>query len=226
MSRVEDDEGSGAAPTEPDSTAEEAAADRRDARRRNLVEWAVVVAGALVVAVLIKTFLVQAFYIPSQSMEPTLEVGDRVLVNKLTYKLRDPRRRDLVVFHRPEGGATTVESCDGQQITIPPDVAGAGVVDDLIKRVIAVPGETVEQRDGVVLVNGQPIDEPYLADGTRTPAFSFGTQCIRVPPGRVFVLGDNRPDSVASNRFGPIDDDSIVGRAFVRVFPLGSISTL
>lgn len=200
-------------------------ARRRSNSRRNAIEWVVVVAGALLVAIIIKTFLFQAFYIPSVSMEPTLKVGDRVLVNKLSYKLHGVHRSDIVVFERPSSDPQTVEGCDGKSVTITPQ-KNTEEVHDLIKRVVAVGGETVESRGGRIYVNGNLLDEPYLASNTTTPAFeaaAYPTQCIRVPKGDVFVLGDNRLNSAASNRFGPIPESLIVGRAFVRVWPLGSI---
>ena len=213
---------------EEDSDAEESGgrrARRHRNARRNAIEWVIVVVGALIVAVVIKTFLFQAFYIPSVSMEPTLKVGDRVLVNKLSYKLHDVHHGDIVVFERPSTNPQVVESCDGKQVTITPQ-KNTEEVHDLIKRVIAVSGETIEVRNGKVFVNGTQIDEPYLASGTTTPPFeasAFPTQCIRVPKDDVFVLGDNRTNSAASNRFGPIPESLIVGRAFVRVWPIGSI---
>jgi signal peptidase I len=203
-------------------------ARRRLHARRNAIEWVVVVAGALLVAVVIKSFLFQAFYIPSVSMEPTLKVGDRVLVNKLSYKLHDVHRADIVVFERPPTDPQTVEGCDGTPVTITPQKS-TEEVHDLIKRVVAVGGETVESRGGRVFVNGLPLPEPYLAAGTTTPAFessAFPSQCIRVPKGDVFVLGDNRNNSAASNRFGPISENLIVGRAFIRVWPLSSVGGL
>jgi signal peptidase I len=178
-------------------------ARRKRSSRRNTVEWAVVVVGAIIVAVVLRWLVVQAFYIPSASMEPTLEIGDRVLVNKLAYRFGEPERGDIVVFERPPNSAS-------------------GVVDDLIKRVVGLPGETIEAHDDVVFVNGQPLDEPWLPEGTVTPEF----QPFEIGEGEVFVLGDNRPNSEASNRFGPIDDDLIVGRAFVRIWPLSRISGL
>ena len=213
---------------EEDSDAEESGgrrARRHRNARRNAIEWVIVVAGALIVAVVIKTFLFQAFYIPSVSMEPTLKVGDRVLVNKLSYKLHDVHHSDIVVFERPSTDPQVVESCDGKQVTITP-LKNTEEVHDLIKRVIAVGGETIEVKGGNVFVNGKQIDEPYLAAGTKTPPFeqsAYPAQCIRVPKDEVFVLGDNRMNSAASNRFGPIPESLIVGRAFVRVWPLGSI---
>ena len=116
---------------------------------RNVVEWVAIVVGALAVALLVKTFLIQAFFIPSLSMYPTLDEGDRVLVNKLSYKLHDVHRGDLVVFERPEGQPESD-------------------IKDLIKRVIGLPGDTIETRDGVVYVNDRALEEPYLADGTVT----------------------------------------------------------
>jgi signal peptidase I len=198
-------------------------ARRRQNTRRNTIEWVVVVAGALVVAVIIKTFLFQAFYIPSPSMEPTLKVGDRVLVNKLSYKLHSVHRSDIVVFERPSTAPQTVEGCDGNPVVITPP-NNSEEVHDLIKRVIALGGETVESRGGRIYVNGKALDESYLPVNVLTPSFdTFSSQCIRVPKGDVFVLGDNRTNSSASNKFGPIPESLIVGRAFVRVWPLGSI---
>jgi signal peptidase I len=177
--------------------------DRRRSRQRNLIEWAIVVVGALLVAFLVKTFLVQAFYIPSQSMEPTLNIGDRVLVNKLSYDIHDVNRGDIIVFERPPS-------------------AGPGDVEDLIKRVVALPGETVEARDGQVFVDEAALDEPYLPEGVTTPDFD----AVDVPADHVFVLGDNRGNSQASNAFGPIHEDLIIGRAFVRVWPVTDLGGL
>ncbi len=176
-------------------------------RARSIVEWVAVVVGALVVALVVKTFLFQAFYIPSASMEPTLQKGDRVLVNKLSYDAHDVRRGDVVVFE------------------IPPESVGPDGIKDLIKRVIALPGETVESRDGVVYVNDRRLTEPYLSDGTVTgdPANGNNPPIRRqvVPAGRVFVMGDNRANSHDSryDDRGPIPINSIVGRAFVLVWP-------
>ena len=201
-------------------------ARRRHHARRNAIEWIVVVAGALIVAIVIKTFLFQAFYIPSPSMAPTLQVGDRVLVNKLSYKLHSVHRGDIVVFERPSTDPQTVQGCDGKQVTITPQ-KNVEEVHDLIKRVVATGGETVEARGGKIFINGTELKESYLPANTVTPPFdagSFPAQCIKVPKGEVFVLGDNRGNSAASNRFGPIPESLIVGRAFIRVWPLSSIS--
>jgi signal peptidase I len=169
---------------------------RRRRRVRSLIEWAAAIGGALLVAWFIQSQLVQAFVIPSASMEPTLVDRDRVLVNKLAS---DFGRGDVVVFRRP------------------PDVEMGGV-DDLIKRVVGLGGDTVAGSGGVVWVNGSPIDEPYLAEGAVTE--DFGP--VEVPPDHLFVMGDNRGPSMSfdSRFFGPIPDDLVVGRAFLVVWPL------
>jgi signal peptidase I len=180
---------------------------RLPSRTRGIVEWVLVIAGAVIVALVIKTFLIQAFYIPSRSMEPTLEIDDRVLVNKLSYQLHDVNRGDIVVFERPE-------SERGSDIK------------DLIKRVIALPGEQVVIRDDAVFIDGQRLVEPYLAPGTTIangpaePWRCTEDQPCAVPEGSVWVMGDNRTDSRDSRYFGPIPEDDIVGRAFVRIWPL------
>ncbi len=173
---------------------------------RNAVEWIVVVVGAVVVALLVKTFLVQAFRIPSESMDPTLQVGDRVLVNKLSYRLHDVNRGDVVVFTRP-----------------PNLPEGPDQPADLIKRVVGLPGDTVQAKDGRVFVNGRPLDEPYLPEGTRTE--NLGTPVV-VPEGQVLVLGDNRANSADGRVFGTIPEDTIIGRAFVVVWPLSRFGGL
>ena len=182
--------------------------------RRTVLEWGVVLVGALALALVVRAVLFQAFYIPSPSMEPTLSSGDRILVNKVSYRLHDVNRGDLVVFHpRPESGV------------------GA---DDLIKRVIALPGETVTTDDGRVLLDGGLLIEPYLPVPDGTAGFSTVPWCANqdttagctVPDDHVFVLGDNRGNSRDSRYFGPVPVDSIVGRAFVRVWPLGGLDRL
>ena len=191
--------------TEIDAPAEHDQEPGGDDRRslRNIIEWVAIVAGALAVALVVKTFLIQAFFIPSLSMFPTLDKGDRVLVNKLSYDLHDVNRGDMVVFDRPAGSPESD-------------------IKDLIKRVVGLAGETIEARDGVVYIDGDRLDEPYLEDGVRTENLSP----TEIPEGHVFVMGDNRSGSADSRVFGPIDEDTIVGRAFIRVWPLPEISLL
>ena len=173
---------------------------------RNGVEWVVILAAALLVAFVIKQYVVQAFYIPSGSMEHTLNIGDRVLVNKLSYRMHDIHRGDIVVFKRPPGeGPSSPE------------------IKDLIKRVVGLPGDTVESRDGRIFINDRPLEEKYLDDGVRTvPA----VEKTVVPPNSYFLMGDNRGNSRDSRFFGAVPKDLIIGRAFVRVWPLGDLSLL
>jgi signal peptidase I len=172
-------------------------------RIRSLVEWAAVIVGALVVALLVKTFLFQAFSIPSGSMQPTLRPGDRVMVNKLSYRFGDIERGHLIVFERPPSM---------------PELA----TKDLIKRVIALPGESVEARDGVVHIDGAALDEPYLPEGTRTENLPLQT----IPEGHYLVLGDNRGSSQDGRAFGPIAEELVIGRAFLRIWPVADLTRL
>jgi signal peptidase I len=174
---------------------------------RSMREWVVVLAGAIGVALLVRAFLLASFFIPSESMLPTLKIGDRVLVNKAAYRVHDVHRGDVVVFERPPG-LTADEN-----------------IKDLVKRVIGLPGDTVEFREDRVIVNGRLLDEPYLARDAVTRAKTLGPS-IAVPPGTVLVLGDNREGSKDGRFFGPIRIDSIVGRAFVVYWPTSSLGFL
>ena len=161
-------------------------------------DWALVVVIALVVALGVRTFLVAHFVVEGSSMYSTLETGDRVFVNKVSYRLHDPNRGDVVVLHEIRG---TTER-------------------DLIKRVIAVGGEEVEMRSCEVRIGGQLLLEPYLDPTVVTPGNcggDFGP--ILVPEGTVFVMGDNRAGSQDSRTLGPVLLDDIVGRAFVVFWP-------
>jgi signal peptidase I len=189
-----------------DGDAEDADAQPRRRWRRTILEWLGVIGGGIAIALLVEAFLIQAFWIPSPSMEPTLGVGDRVLVNKLSYNFHDVNRGDVVVFERPPGAS------NGEN----------GEIKDLIKRVIAIGGDTIEARDGNVYVNDKQIEENYLEPGTPTDNLPLTT----IPDGRVFVMGDNRTNSEDSRIFGPIDEDDIVGRAFIRVLPITDIGWL
>lgn len=203
------------------------------------------IAVALVVGT--RSFVAQPFYIPSGSMLPQLQIDDRIVVNKLAYarvtlpfvdkelKVGDPRRGDIVVFDAPEA----VRQPTGLPEPDRGPILGAirwtgqflGVVppstEEFVKRVIALPGETVHIRSGEVFVNGKRLEEPYLAEEVATGVIGrFGGEPFVVPEGHIFVMGDNRAGSSDGRVFGPIPIDSIVGRAFVKVWPLGSASFL
>jgi len=152
---------------------------------------------AALLSLLIITFVVQAFYIPSGSMEPTLQVDDRILVSKFSYRLGRIARGDVIVFHYPLNPGK-----------------------DFVKRVVALGGERVELRDGVVLINKQPITELYptaLAAGDRACTTSYGPQTI--PQGQLFVLGDNRCNSEDSRFFGFVPVENVVGKALLVYWP-------
>lgn len=176
---------------------------RRRRRRRKLLEWPILVVVSLVSAFLIRTFVLQSYYIPSASMRDTLVEGDHVVVNKLSYQLHGIGRGDVVVFSRPPN--LRIED------------------DDLIKRVIGLPGETVEAHDAKVYVDGRALTEPYVrseCDGTED------FLAVTVPADDIFVMGDNRCDSKDSRSFGPISTDLVVGRAFLRYWPVGRFGLL
>jgi signal peptidase I len=166
---------------------------------------------AVLVAVLVRTFVIQTFWIPSGSMEPTLRVGDRVLVNKLVYDIRDPGRGEIVVFEAPATWRTN------------PDEK------DFIKRVVATPGDHVVCCDsqGRVTVNGAALAEPYVFPGN-----AHGTPFdVVVPSGRLFVMGDHREISGDSTKHlednsGTIPIPAVVGRAFLIFWPLDRMAVL
>ncbi|MGI8809992.1 MAG: signal peptidase I [Acidimicrobiales bacterium] len=188
-------------------------------------EMAVLVVTALVIAVVIKTFVAQAFYIPSGSMLPQLQIDDRVVVSKVSYRLHDPRRGDIVVFDAP-GGGDVEDSSSLPARAFRSVVQSIGLsppsTDEYIKRVVALPGERVEGLDGRVLVDGRELIEPYLAAGAVTGDFA----AVVVPPDTVWVMGDNRANSSDSRIFGPVPRSTVVGRALVRVWPLDEASFL
>ena len=179
-------------------------------------ELPILIVVALVVAVLIKTFLIQAFFIPSGSMNDTLLEGDRVMVNKLAYRFGDPARGDVIVFNSPMLADGDGETIFGALVRHVAESLGLSSPDSaLIKRIIALGGETIEVRENQVYVDGEPLDEPYLKEGSFMP--DYGP--FAVPEGWVFVMGDNRSSSSDSRVFGPIEEGEIVGRAFARVWP-------
>ncbi len=186
-------------------------------------EWLVLIVSALAIAFLVNHFLFRAFYIPSASMYPTLQKNDRVLVNKLSYKVHDVNRGDIVVFSKPKG-------------EVLPDI------EDLVKRVIGLPGDTVtECVPGKVCIQAagtrtaRPLTESYLPAGTRSNFSTVAPGCGKpangapgcvVPASSVFVMGDNRTQSQDSRVFGPIKQSTIVGRVFLRIWPVTRLSLL
>lgn len=170
----------------------------RSTWRRSIVETLDASIFAAVLSLIIITFVVQAFYIPSGSMEPTLQIGDRILVSKFSYRLGAIRRGDITVFRFPLSPSR-----------------------DFVKRVVALPGETVELREGLVLINGKPLSELYptpLPGGDRACTSSYGPK--KMPEGQYFVLGDNRCNSEDSRFFGFVPAQNVVGKALLVYWPL------
>jgi signal peptidase I len=197
---------------------------------------------AFCLAVLIRTFLVQAFFIPSGSMEKTLLVGDRVLVNKVVYDMRDPLRGEIVVFRGTDNWAPEVTEPVSQNFAAKlgrtvGDLVGISRPGerDFIKRVIGLPGDKVACCDaqGRITVNGVAIDEPYVQDNSPLDAPPNPTQCtsrrfaeVTVPAGDMFVMGDHRLVSQDARCQGPVPIDNIIGRAFVVVWPSSRFASL
>jgi signal peptidase I len=180
---------------------------------------------AFVIAFLVKTFVAQAFFIPSESMVHTLEVGDRVLVSRVSYQLHEPRRGDIVVFTSPFETQGKGDSRSLPSRVIHTVLESVGLrqpsTEDFIKRVIGLPGETVEGKNGKILINGRELVEPYLAE---EPVGDFPPKAI--PKGQLWVMGDNRNRSSDSRVFGPIKKSKIVGRAILRIWPVTRLGFL
>ncbi|WP_051063105.1 signal peptidase I [Ilumatobacter nonamiensis] len=172
-------------------------------RARAFFDWIVVIVVALTVAFLVRGFVLAHFIVEGSSMDSTLETGDRVFVNKLSYRLHDPNRGDVVVLHQIDGASER----------------------DLIKRVIALPGESIEMTNCEVRITdddsgtSRVLSEPYLDPEVIAPGCGGDFDAVSVPDDHVFVMGDNRSGSQDSRALGPISEDDLVGRAFVVFWP-------
>ncbi len=181
---------------------------------KQIFEWIVVIAIALIVAMLVRLFLLQQFYISGPSMETTMFSDNRVLVSKLSYKIGEIDRGDVVVFDRATMNGSQIEH------------------DDLIKRVIGLGGETIEIRDCSVYIDGKKLEETYLPSrdmGLENLSDRCGVVSMPVTTienDEVFLVGDNRPQSFDSRMFGPIKKDLIIGQAFVLIWPPSAWSGL
>jgi signal peptidase I len=191
--------------------ATEGATGKGASRRRIVVGYVVVVFVAIAVVLLIQASVVKPYRIPSESMVSTLLIGDRVLVDRISWRFSEPRRGEVVVFHAPVPGPV------------------------LIKRIVGMPGDTLSLQDGTVYVNGQRLAEPYVRQvgGRPEPTEPFDTglpwslrRAFTVPAGSYFLMGDNRIESDDSRDFGPVARRQLVGRAFARYWPPGRVGGL
>jgi signal peptidase I len=172
-----------------------------ESRRRAALEWGVLIGAALIVALVARAFVFQAYYIPSDSMVPRLETGDRVIVSKVAYDLRDPHRGDLVVFSKPPSW----------------NIQG---VNTLVKRVVGLPGETIQGKDGRIYINGKPLPESYLPPTVQSK--TFGPE--QIPAGSYFMLGDNRQNSEDSAYFSSaVNKKYFVGPVELTFWPVNRL---
>jgi signal peptidase I len=180
------------------------APSRKKPRRRAMIEWTAIIVIAVLVSFLLRTFAFQTFYIPSGSMEPTLQVGDRIIVNKLAVSWGTINIGDIVVFKAPPA-----ENC-GEPVT------------DLVKRVIGIPGDTLTSKGNTIYVNGKVLDETW----THTEPLGQPIGDVHLKANQYFMMGDNHSDSCDSRMWGPVPRSDIIGKAFVRIWPLSRIGFL
>jgi signal peptidase I len=182
------------------------APQKHRSRSRSLIEWGIVIVIAVVVSLLIRTFVFQTFFIPSGSMEPTLQLGDRIIVSKLSVELGTIHTGDILVFKAPKAVAS---------------VCGDDVA-DLVKRVIGLPGQHLTSKGNTIYVNGKKLAQPW----THNPILGKAIGNVVVPKNHYFMMGDNESDSCDSRFWGTIPRSSIIGKAFIRVWPLSRLGFL
>lgn len=183
---------------------------RTDSSVSSLFEWVVVFVLALAFLFALRTFVIAPYTVPSASMEPTIQIGDNVFAEKLSVRFGDGvRPGDIAIFHNPEAGTEH---------------------DILVKRVIARGGQTVDLIDGRVVVDGKPLDEPYtVGKSLPLPTQAYGIEFsfpFVVPDGYFWMMGDNRENSADSRYFGPVSEDSMIGRVVFRYWPLDRIGSV
>jgi signal peptidase I len=187
---------------------------------RITIDWIVTIAGAIAIVLIVKAFVVNPYRIPSSSMEPTLHcarsepgceagISDRVLANRFLYRLRDPRRGEIIVFKTPPAARIK---------------CGAGGT--FVKRLIGLPGDTLELKlrkgNGYVYINGKPLKEPYIQDSRRAAVQGFGP--VKIAPGHYFMMGDNRSQSCDSRMWGTVPRKNLIGKVFATYWPPNRIS--
>ena len=179
-------------------------ARRRRSRQRAAIEWVAILVVAVAVSFVMRSYALQTFFIPSGSMEPTLQIGDRIIVSKLSLHFGAIHRGDILVFKAPPA-----EHC-GEPVT------------DLVKRVIGLPGDHLTSRANTIYVNGQALKETW----THYEPLSTPIGNVTVPANQYFMMGDNHPNSCDSRMWGTVPRSDIIGRAFVRIWPLSRFGFL
>jgi signal peptidase I len=177
---------------------------RRPSNRKVLIEWAVIVVVAVLASLLVRTFVFQTYFIPSASMEPTLMIGDRIIVNKLSVDFGTIHTGDIIVFKAPP-----TENC-GTPVT------------DLVKRVIGVPGDILTSKGNTIYIDNKALKETW----SHYEPLGKPIGRVKVKPGQYFVMGDNHPDSCDSRYWGTVPRSDIIGKVFLRIWPLKRISFL
>lgn len=191
----------------------------------SLIELVTIVAAALLLAIAIQAFVVKPFRIPSESMVPTLSVGQRVLADRVSYRVGSPERGDIVVF-KPPLGADTGECGEAR----PTDQACSKPTDErseqnFIKRVVGLPGDRLKVIGGRVFIDGRELDEPYTREAEGCPTCNLPGE-ITIPPDHYFMMGDNRGQSEDSRVWGPVPERDLIGQARFTYWPPKRIGTL
>jgi signal peptidase I len=199
----------------------------RTGRGNQVLEFLVIIAVALGLALLIQAFLVKPFRSPSESMEPTLDIGQRVLVDRVSYRFSNPGRGDIVVFKPPAGAdqnacGIPTEPNDGHPCQQPTPNKSKS---NFIKRVVGLPGDRIKIIAGRVYIDGKPRKEPFIRPDASCPICNLPKE-ITVPPGHFFMMGDNRGQSADSREWGPVPKKWIIGHAFFTYWPPDRIGTL
>ena len=192
-----------------------------------IFELIVIVGFAIGLALVIQAFVVKPYQIPTGSMIPTLEVGQRVLVQRVSYHFTDPKIGDIVVFHPPQGADTT-EKCGIEPLPANqacPEPVPEPDDTNFIKRVVATPGDTLKIIDGQAIVNGEPVPDDFTKPCVGVPSCNLPKE-ITIPPDHYFMMGDNRGASDDSRFWGPVPKEWIIGKAFATYWPLDRVGLL
>jgi signal peptidase I len=198
---------------------------KKQTSRSSLVELVMIVGVALGLALAIQAFLIKPFRIPSESMVPTLDINQRVLVDRVSYRFSNPDRGDIVVFKPPKGADNNACGVQHPSQSACPRPTRERSDTNFIKRVVAVGGDSLKIVDGRVYVNGRRQREPYARADSACGICNLPRE-IRIPRGYYFMMGDNRGESADSREWGPIPDDWMIGQAFMTYWPPGKVGTL